>query len=97
MATWLFVLLFGFVIIGARVLLAVVVIYCLTPRQASCVGCDGDTIVLTALPGLATAGRLLRIERRWCVRCGRTTLTRAIAPPPEPAVALRQLRGRTRP
>jgi hypothetical protein len=92
LSTWLFVALFGFVIIGARLLLALVVIYFLTPRQSSCIGCDGDTIALTAAPGFTILGRLLAVERRWCVRCGRTTLIRRVAPPVERAAAVRRHR-----
>lgn len=90
MSAWLFVALFGFVVIGARLLLALLVIYYLTPRQSRCIGCDGDTITVAPVPGLAGASRVLRLERRWCVRCGRTTLTRSPPAPVEPAaVAMR--------
>jgi hypothetical protein len=86
---WLFIAVFGFVVIGARVVLAVVVIYLLTPSQHSCIGCDGETLVLTAAPGFVRIGRLFAVERRWCVRCGRTTLIRSMPPPVEPPAARR--------
>jgi hypothetical protein len=92
LSTWLFVALFGFVIIGARLLLALVVIYFLTPKQTACIGCDGETLVLTAAHGFTSLGRLLAVERRWCVRCGRTTLTRQVAPPVERAAVVRPRR-----
>jgi hypothetical protein len=96
---WLFIALFGFVIIGARVLLAIVVIYLLTPSQRSCVGCDGETITVAAAPGFVRVGQLVRIERRWCTRCGRMTLIRSTGAPHEPrAVAVRaSARGARRP
>jgi hypothetical protein len=90
-SAWLFVALFGFVVIGARLLLALVVIYYLTPMQSRCIGCDGDTITVAPAAGLAGVAGLFRLERRWCVRCGRTTLTRCPPAPVEPAaVAVRQ-------
>jgi hypothetical protein len=85
MSYWLFFFAFGFVVLGARLLLALLVIYYLTPMQSRCIGCDGDTITIAPVRGLAGAGRLLRLERRWCVRCGRTTLTRCPPAPVEPA------------
>lgn len=85
MSFWLFFAAFGFVVIGARLMLALLVIYYLTPMQSRCIGCDGDTLTIAPVHGFGGVGRALRLERRWCVRCGRTTLTRSPPAPIEPA------------
>jgi hypothetical protein len=84
LSAWVFFAVFAFVLLGARILLALVVIYFLTPQQSRCIGCDGETITVEPARGLVGAARALRLESRWCTRCGRTTLTRSPGPPLEP-------------
>lgn len=65
-------LLFFFVTVGAKLLLALVMIYFLLPRERSCTQCDGETLLM----GAGRAGRvgtrlfLGRVQWRWCPRCG---------------------------
>lgn len=66
-------LLFFFVAVGAKLLLALFTIYLLFPTDTRCSGCDGDTLLLR----MGATGRMFarclflgRVERRWCPRCG---------------------------
>lgn len=61
---------------GSKLLLALMVIYYLLPRERRCTVCDGETVRLTARRGFALPGRLLRVHRRFCLGCGKTLLAR---------------------
>lgn len=71
-------LLFFFVAVGAKLLLALVMVYLLLPSDRSCNGCDEDTLLIRP----SRAGRigawlsLGRIQWRWCPRCGWEGLAR---------------------
>lgn len=64
--------LFLFVAFGAKLVLAVVMIYLLLPSDARCSQCDEETLLLRMGPvGRATSWLLFRqLQRRWCPRCG---------------------------
>jgi hypothetical protein len=68
----LYYLLFLFVAFGAKLVLAVAMIYLLLPADPRCTECDGDTLLLRMGPLGRTVSWLLlgRIQRRWCPRCG---------------------------
>jgi hypothetical protein len=74
----LYWLLFFFVAVGAKLLLALVTIYLLLPSERSCNQCDGETLLLR----MGRGGRLLarvflgRLQRRWCPGCGWEGLAR---------------------
>ncbi len=62
--------------IGAKLILGLAAIYYLMPSDGRCSACDGDTLPLVgSLPG-DLLGRVLRVQKRWCVRCGRTHFAR---------------------
>ncbi len=67
---------FALLTIGVKCLLGVVLIYYLFPVDGRCTACDGDTIPLQARRGVRWLGRLCRLERRWCLRCGGTMVGR---------------------
>ena len=77
--------LFFFVTVGAKLVMAVVMIYFLLPTDRRCSECDEETILL----GAGRTGRLLtrvslgRVQTRWCPRCGWHGLSRRV-PDPEP-------------
>jgi hypothetical protein len=68
----LYWLLFFFVAMGAKLLLALFTIYLLFPDETSCNQCDCDTLLLQ----MPRPARLLAaicigtLQRRWCPRCG---------------------------
>lgn len=68
----LYYILFFFVALGAKLLLALATIYLLFPADPACAECDGETLAVRPayvgrLLALVTAGRL---QWRWCPRCG---------------------------
>ena len=65
-----------FVLLGSKVLLGVVVVYLLIPRDVSCTLCDAETLPLQHRWGTVFLLRLLGLQRRWCMECGREALTR---------------------
>lgn len=87
-------LLYFFVAVGAKLVLAGLMIYLLLPEDRRCSHCDGETLLLRPRP----VGRLLyrlslrRIQRRWCPRCGWEGLARR---PASPTRAARHRRGTT--
>jgi len=76
-------LLFIFVAFGSKLVLALLTIYYLFPSDASCPGCDGETLLVR----MSRGGRLLslvflgRVRSRWCPRCRWEGLTRPRAAP----------------
>lgn len=65
-------LLFFFVTVGAKLLLAMLMIYLLFPSDRTCNTCDEETLLVR----MGRSGRLLavlafgRLQKRWCPRCG---------------------------
>ena len=74
----LYYALFLFVAFGAKLVLALVMIYLLLPDDACCSECDGETLQLRMGPvGRLTSWLLFRqLQRRWCPRCGWEGLSR---------------------
>jgi hypothetical protein len=68
--------LFFFVLLGSKILLGVVVVYMLVPREIECTICDAETLPLQHPRGTILVLRLLRLQRRWCMECRRESLTR---------------------
>lgn len=71
-------LLFFFVVFGAKLILAMVMIYFLLPSYRSCSRCDDDTLLVRTHPLGRWLFRLFlgRVEWRWCPRCGWEGLAR---------------------
>lgn len=71
-------LLFAFVAIGSKLILALVTIYLLFPAGRSCDQCDGETLPIRMGAVGRMVGRLLRrhLGRRWCPSCGWTGYAR---------------------
>lgn len=71
-------LLFFFVTVGAKFVLALVMIYLLLPTDRRCGECDEETLLLEDHPLVRFASRWtpLRLHRRWCPRCGSEGFTR---------------------
>mgnify|MGYP006174735807 CR=1 FL=1 len=65
-------LIFFFVTVGAKFILALVMIYLLLPTDRRCAECDEETILLEGHPLVRAVTRVLpgRLQRRWCPRCG---------------------------
>jgi hypothetical protein len=67
----LYYILFFFVALGAKLLLALATIYLLFPTERGCVGCDHDTLLVRP----EMIGRMLervsrgRLQWRWCPHC----------------------------
>jgi hypothetical protein len=72
-------LLYFFVVLGAKLLLALLTIYFLLPAESTCNQCDEDTILLQARAGsrLVSLVCLGTLQRRWCPRCGWEGFARA--------------------
>lgn len=89
-------LLFFFVTVGAKLLLAMVMIYLLFPSDRTCNTCDEETILVR----MGRSGRLLavlacgRLQKRWCPRCGWEGFARL---PPGPAAVAVPTPVRTEP
>jgi hypothetical protein len=80
-------LLYFFVTVGAKLLLALVMIYFLLPAERGCTDCDGETLLVGGGRAGRMGARLFfgRIQRRWCPRCGWEGLTRQVRDPVPPA------------
>ena len=71
--------LFFFVLLGSKILLGVIAVYLLIPRDAVCTLCDAELLPLEHPRGARWVLRLLRLQRRWCMECRRESLTRRMA------------------
>lgn len=71
-------LFYFFIAVGAKLLLAMLMIYLLLPGDARCGECDGETLLIRPrLPGrLASRLALGRVQWRWCPRCGSEGMSR---------------------
>ncbi len=78
---FLTILEFAIVTLGVKFLFGLAMIYYLFPADGRCTACDGDTIPLLWGRGLRRIGRLLRVERRWCLGCGGTMVGRRTSAP----------------
>ncbi len=65
-----------FATVGSKILLGLAVIYALLPDDPSCPACDGETLPITSGRLGQLLGRVLRVQRRWCMGCGETLLAR---------------------
>jgi hypothetical protein len=70
--------LFFFVLLGSKILLGVIAVYLLIPRDAACTLCDAELLPLQHARGTVHLLRILRLQRRWCMECQRESLTRCI-------------------
>jgi hypothetical protein len=68
-------LLFFFIVFGAKLLLAIVMIYCLLPGDRQCSRCEEETLLMKRR-GLGSLVFLGRVQYRWCPRCGWQGLAR---------------------
>lgn len=68
--------LFFFVLLGSKILLGVIVVYMLVPREIECTICDAETLPLQHPRGAILVLRLLRLQRRWCMECRHESLAR---------------------
>lgn len=77
--------LFFFVTVGAKLLLAAVMIYLLLPTDRRCSRCDEDTLLMRPRTAGRIGSRLSRgrVQWRWCPRCGWEGLARR-GPDPSP-------------
>lgn len=70
--------LFFFVLLGSKILLGIIAVYMLIPRDAVCTLCDAELLPLEHPRGSRMLLRLLRLQRRWCMECRRESLTRRV-------------------
>jgi hypothetical protein len=77
----LYYLLFSFLAVGAKLLLALAMIFWLLPGDRNCNQCDNETLLLQMSRGHRWMSRLCvgRLQRRWCPRCGWEGYARAIS------------------
>ena len=80
-------LLFFFVTVGAKLILALVMIYYLLPGDRLCSDCDGETLLMGGDRGGRVRRRLFlgRVQWRWCPRCGWEGMSRRLADAPPAA------------
>lgn len=82
-------LLFFFITVGAKLILALVMIFFILPSDRRCVECDEETLLL----GGTRAGRLRArlslglVQWRWCPRCGWEGMARRVSDPGVPSDA----------
>lgn len=78
-------ILFFFLALGAKAVLAGVMIYFLLPSDRKCCQCDEDTLLLrmTRIGRIGAALSRGRVQWRWCPRCGWSGLARHLGPPVE--------------
>ncbi|HET7275197.1 MAG TPA: hypothetical protein VFI91_08435 [Longimicrobiaceae bacterium] len=72
-------LLYFFLAVGAKLILALIMIYFLLPSDRRCNACDEETILVRINPAGRIGLKLLRgfVEWRWCPRCGWEGMGRA--------------------
>lgn len=70
--------LFFFVLLGSKILLGLMVVYLLIPRDASCTLCDAELLPIEHPRGTGRLLALFRLQRRWCMECQRESLTRRL-------------------
>ncbi len=65
-------LLYFFVAVGAKLILALIMIYCLLPSDRRCNSCDERTLLLRTNGVSRLSFRLVKglVEWRFCPRCG---------------------------
>lgn len=82
-------LLFFFVTVGAKLILATGMIYLLLPTDRHCGDCEGETLLMEGSRLVRGVSRLWpgRLQRRWCPRCGRESFARPVLRHPEPQPA----------
>jgi len=68
--------LFFFVLLGSKVVLGVVAVYMLLPRDATCSICDAETLPIEHPRGTDRLLRWMRLQRRWCMECRKSSLAR---------------------
>lgn len=79
-----------FVTVGAKLLLALAMIYLLIPTDRRCSACDEETLLMRVNRVGRIGSRITRgrVQWRWCPRCGWEGLARrAAAPSPREAGA----------
>jgi hypothetical protein len=79
----LYYLLYFFVAVGAKLVMATFTIYLLLPSDRQCGGCDGETLLMQPSGWIGRLGARLslgRIQWRWCPRCGREGMARRTGP-----------------
>jgi hypothetical protein len=69
-----------FVLLGSKILLGMIAVYLLIPRDPACALCDAETLPLQHRRGTVTILRLFRLQRRWCMECERESLARRRQP-----------------
>lgn len=84
---WYYYLLFFFVTVGAKLVLALAMIYFLLPSERTCSECDGETLLLGGSRGARFRTRLFfgRVQWRWCPRCGWEGMSRRVLESPSAA------------
>lgn len=70
--------LFFFVLLGSKILLGVIAVYLLIPRDAACTLCDAELLPIEHPRGTRWLLAMLRLQRRWCMECQRESLTRRL-------------------
>jgi hypothetical protein len=70
--------LFWFVLLGSKLVLGIVVIYLLLPKDRACATCDAELLPLVSPQPMSRLLRLLRIQRYWCIECNRQSLGRPL-------------------
>lgn len=80
-------LLFFFLTVGAKLVMAAVMIYYLLPVDRRCSHCDEETLLMGGDGGARFRDRIFlgRVQRRWCPRCGWEGSTRRARPHAAPA------------
>lgn len=84
-------LLFFFLAMGAKVLLALVMIYLLLPADRLCNHCDEETLLIqpNRFGRIAMTLSLSRLEWRWCPRCHWEGLARGGGLKERPTIRIR--------
>ena len=80
-------LLFFFVTVGAKLILALAMIYYLLPSDRTCSECDGETLLMGGNRASRLRSRLFlgKVQWRWCPRCGWEGMSRRVVEPPPSA------------